>query len=126
MNEEVKNAVEIRNAVISSTNLGFLSHGIFQFYVNLNYGSSGQGFGGYGLDDYNKATDKRHGTAFGCEAIIQVLKTVGVNQWEELVGKSVRVVTTRNKIKRIGHYLDDKWLDLEELSKEFYEDGDES
>ena len=112
---------EIKNAVINDTFLGYEDHGIMTFYLSLNYSyNSGQSFGGYALDTHtDKHGFRRIGTAFGLTAIIKVLKVVGVEKWEDLKGKSIRVEMNSNKIKRIGNYLEDEWLDLKELAEEF-------
>jgi hypothetical protein len=114
---------EIRNAVIVRTSLGFEDHGIFTFYINLDYGGSGQGFGGYGMCDpvFDEPGHKfrcRRGTAFGAEAIMRLLKVVGVEKWEDLKGKSVRADCEHTKVHRLGHYLKDEWVDLSALADE--------
>lgn len=105
---------ELRNAKIESTHLGFEDHGIMTFYLHLKYDGTGQGFGGYGLDDGPK------GTAFGMVAVRKVLETVGVSKWEDLPGKYIRAETDWSKIHRIGNIIEDKWLDLKVLSEEFH------
>ena len=71
----------IKNAKIDKTKLG-LEEGWFTCWLYLNYGSSCQGFGGYGLGD-----------KWGISFIEEVLKVVGVDSWEELPGKYIRVET---------------------------------
>jgi len=99
---------EIRNAVIKSTKLGKEDHGVMTFMIHLEYDCAGQGFGGYVL-----------GGEFGIAAIAGVLKIAGVSNWEDLRGRPVRADATNNKVCRLGHYLKDEWLDLEELAQEF-------
>lgn len=77
---------KIRNAKIESTKLGFDRGAIMSCWLHLDYGGGGQGFGGYVLwnsyhDDYE--------TKWGAEYIESVLKTVGVESWEELPGKHI-------------------------------------
>jgi len=74
---------------IKSTHLGYESHGIFTLYAELDYGGSGQSFGGYALDQYDKTTDQRWGTDWGLEFIKRVMWVVGVSKWEEMVGQRV-------------------------------------
>ncbi len=111
--------IEERNAKIESTNLGTEDHGCMTFYLMLDYGGAGQGFGGYVLDEFDKEAKTRRGTAYGTEAIRRVLETVGVSRWEKLPGTPVRVRAEHDKVHAIGHYLKDKWLDLGELGKEY-------
>lgn len=92
--------MEIRNAKIESTMLGFEDHGIFTYMIHLNYGGSGQGFGGYVL-----------GGDYGTNTIKKILEVVGVDKWEDLIEKHVRVEAEFNKIHRIGNILEDEWFD---------------
>lgn len=79
-------------AKIQSTFLGIEDHGIFTSIVDVTYGSSGQGIGTYSLDTWDATKNKRVGTAFGAEFILRTLKTVGVDSWEKLVGKTIFVL----------------------------------
>lgn len=89
---------EIVNAKITSTKLGFDDH--YSFWLYLDYGGSGQGFGGYAL-----------GGKFTDYILRGILETLGVDTWEKLPGTSVRVDRDHGKIYRIGHYLKDDWFD---------------
>lgn len=109
-----------KNAKIVSTMLGYEDHGIFTFMLQLDYGGSGQGAGGYGLDEWNETLSKREGTKYGMDMLIAILETVGVREWEELVGKYVRVKTEHDKVHAIGHPLKDKWLNFEHFSKKYF------
>ncbi len=92
--------MEIKNAKINSTSLGREDHGILSGYLNLQYdSSSGQSFGGYSL----------HGEAMSI-FVDNVLKIVGVETWEELIGKYVRVKQDDGKVYEIGNLLEDKWF----------------
>jgi hypothetical protein len=101
---------EIKNAKISCTMLGYEDHGIFTFSITLDYGGSGQGAGGYCI--YSKGDDSKNGYAMGI--IPKILKTVGVNSWEQLKGKYIRVNSCHEEVKAIGNLLEDKWLNFKE------------
>lgn len=111
---------EIRNAVVESTMLGYEDHGIFTAFIFLNFGGSGQGFGGYPMDTPIKDDDgkfiKRVGTKWGMDFLIGVLKTLEVDSWEKLPGISLRVAISENagtfgqKISGVGHYFKDNWF----------------
>lgn len=114
---------EIKNAKIESTMLGNEDHGIMSFYLYLDYGGAGQGFGGYCLDNPIKDKDgnfiKRQGCAAGMDLIMKILQTLEVGSWEKLPGTVLRVEGSWNKITKIGHFMKDKWLDVELHFKEF-------
>ena len=103
--------MEIQNAKITSTSLGDTGRGN-SFWLHLDYGGSGQGFGGYAL-----------GGKFTHYVITGILETVGVDTWEELKGKSVRVKIKSDggwggSIIAIGHFLDEKWFSPSDFNKE--------
>ena len=87
--------------IIESTQLGFGDHGIFTFCINFDFGSSGQGFGGIGLNDYDKEKKKRIGSVFGGTVIMRILEAVGVEWWDDLIGKEMWVYRDRMKIHGI-------------------------
>ncbi len=105
---------EIKNAVINSTMLGVEDHGILSCFIHLQYDGGGQGFGGYAMDSptrsANPKDERRVGTAWGMEFIRRVLDVVGVNNWEDLKGKHVRVKATFSKVESIGNIIKDKWF----------------
>lgn len=88
----------IQNAKISGTELGGNERGP-SFWVYLDYGGAGQGFGGYRL-----------GGEFTHYVIMGILEAVGVDSWEQLKGKPVRAKIEDGTIVAIGHFLDDKWF----------------
>jgi hypothetical protein len=109
--------LEIRNAKIISVFLGYEDHGILTAMLNLDYGSSAQGFGGYQLDSYSKENSSRIPTK-ACGFFIQrVLEVVGVTNWEALEGKHIRVKSTWGKVHAIGNVLKDEWFNPEEEFK---------
>ena len=109
--------VEIKNAKIESTMLGFEDHGVFTCFIYLDYGGAGQGFGGYTL--HTDHSDEREGVIknYGTEFISRILKVVGVEKWEQLPGKHIRVKAEHNKIHAIGNILKDDWFNPQDLVK---------
>ena len=110
---------EIRNARIESTMLGVEDHGILTCSVHLDYGGTGQSFGGFGLDEWVEEKKCRCGTAYGMEFIRRVLGVVGVERWEDLPGKHVRVKAEYCKVHALGNILKDEWFCPETDMKEF-------
>ena len=113
----------ILNAKIKSTMLGYEDHGILTFMLYLDCGDgTSQGFGGYQLDTpvhheghfLGRAPTKAPGLI-----LKRILETVGVERWEDLRGKVIRIQRREEvlhaPITRIGHMLDDKWFDVVEL-----------
>ena len=91
---------EIRNARIKSTSLGREDHGIMTCYLHLDYGGSGQGFGGYVMGE----------GAYGVNFITGILDTLEVSSWEKLPGTHLRVKASDSKVEYIGHIINDKWF----------------
>ena len=81
--------LEEKIAKITSTYLGYEDHGIFTAWVQLDYGGSAQGAGGYMLDYYNEESKGRDGRKEGIEFIAGVLAATGVRSWEEVAGRTV-------------------------------------
>jgi len=110
---------EIVNAVIKKTQLGYESHGILSASLLLEWKGGGVWFGGYTLDAVpgnDRALGRRPHAACGAW-VAGILKTVGVDNWEDLPGKFVRVKTAGwgSSIKVIGHLIEDKWFDADAL-----------
>lgn len=71
-------------------------HGILTCMVDLDYGSSAQGCGGYSLDE-PQHDDEGHftgrvGTAYGMEWIARLMRAAGVDSFEKVEGRTVLVV----------------------------------
>jgi len=101
---------EIKNAKITSADICFEDHGFLTIYIGLDYGGSGQSFGGYALGG-QKGLKAREQNVNACGMFItRVLEVAGVHRWDQLVGKTVRADCDWGKIHRIGHILDDDWF----------------
>lgn len=110
-----------KNAVIESAQISNDDHGILTTWLILDYGGSGQGFGGYVLylpkDFTHSANQKNYCGHF----IWRVMEIAGVEDWSELVGKTIRVRVPDEyvgSIIAIGHIIKDDWFDPK---KEFEE-----
>jgi hypothetical protein len=92
--------------VIKRTTLGYEDHGILTGYLHCSGDGTGVGVGGFCLDESDKSANDygstRKGTAYGLDWIIQVLKTVGVDKWEDLPGKRVYVLTEGGDGERLA------------------------
>lgn len=113
----------IRNAKIESTTLGFIRGSIMSYYLHLDYEDSGvQSFGGFVLDNPRGNKKERGGTVYGMETIIDILRVAGVEKWEDLKGKYIRVQFGDEpagfgyNIVAIGHITKDIWFNPKELA----------
>jgi hypothetical protein len=79
-----------KNAVITRTSLGWEDHGLFTFMLSLDYGGSGQGACGPALATSKGSWPK------AADLLGEILKVVGVNNWEDLKGKSVIAIREGN------------------------------
>ena len=82
---------EIINGKITSTKLG-QEHGCLTADLMIEGDGWGCGFGGYCLDHWY-ANIGKHSSTDGYGAIIELMKTLEVEQWEDLKGQFVRVET---------------------------------
>lgn len=103
--------MEIQNGKIERTTLGYEDHGILSAMIFIAFGGSVQGFGGWRLDTYDRATYSA-GPSKACGLWIQgVLRTLGVDSWEKLPGTPIRVRRDAGGlIDAIGHYMEDRWF----------------
>ena len=94
----------LRNATISSVEIE-IQHGVYTLNIRLDYGSGGQGFGGYCLAKENDPSPLMAAWVTG------LMKTFEVERLSDLKGKPCRAMTTHSSVEYIGHYLKDKWFD---------------
>ena len=52
------------------------------------------------------------------ELIRQIIELVGVEKWEDLPGKHIRVRADNSQVYEIGHYLNDRWLNFTTFFKD--------
>jgi hypothetical protein len=87
--------IETENARIASTFIGREDHGIPTFWLQLEFESTGQGFGGVQFTS--------------ADQIIAILDTLQVNSWESLPGHTCRARHDSGKVYAIGHFMKDRW-----------------
>ena len=107
----------IENALITKVDLSMADYGCLTLSMVLDgngwgvvYGDYCLGKGYLGADD-----DFFDGSAAGMEYLMRIMDTVGVEKFQDLKGKYVRVATKGwgDSVKIIGNILKDKWFDAE-------------
>lgn len=106
----------IKNAIIKSAELSSDDYGLLTAWLSLDYGCSGQGFGGYSL--YLPSDWEHHEIkSFAGHFIWRVMEVCGVTKWSQLPGQTLRVKADYSKVYAIGHIIKDDWF---EPAIEFY------
>jgi hypothetical protein len=112
-----KEGYKIENAVIKDVDLSMADHGCLTLAMTLDGGGWGVVYGGYCLGNgYLGADDDFfRGSAAGMEYLIRIMDTVGVERFQDLKGKYVRVATKGwgGSVKIIGNIIKDQWFDAE-------------
>ena len=114
--------MEILNAQITDTQLGYAESGVFTFWLVLDLqDGGGVSIGGYAMDEYDKIMKDRIGTAYGMNLIKRILEVVGVRTWEDLKGKYIRVESggLGSRVTKIGNLMKDEWVNFTKYGKEF-------
>lgn len=113
---------KICNALIKNVTISMADHGCLTFDLALDAGSWGVCFGGYCIGKGYLGSDKFEGSKNGLEAMMRIMDVVGVERWEDLPGKYVRVVDNGwgGTVDTIGNIIKDKWFNI----KEFFAAGE--
>ena len=112
---------EIVNALIENVSLSMADHGVLCYYLTLKMNGCGVNYGGRVIGKGELGADEFEGYAKGTEALMRIMDVVGVEKWEHLKGKYVRVVLRGwgETVEKIGNIIEDKWFD----QREFFQDA---
>lgn len=105
------------NAKITNVSLSMSDHGCLTWGITLDGDGIGCVYGGWVLGHGYLGSEKFEGSADGMEAIMRIMDTVGVERWEDLKDKYVRVRDDGwgSTVSCIGHITKDKWFDAKEF-----------
>ena len=116
----------IENALITNVDLSMADHGCLTLAMTLEGSGWGVVYGGYclGKGYLGAADDFFDGSAAGMEYLMRIMDTVGVEKFQDLKGKYVRVANKRqgSSVKIIGNIIKDKWFDAETFFADKEED----
>ena len=105
----------IENARIESVDLSMADYGCLVLAMDLKGNGWGVTYGNYCLGKGYLGADYDFfsGRAAGMEYLIRIMDTVGVERFQQLKGKYVRVATSGlgDPVKIIGNIIEDKWFD---------------
>jgi hypothetical protein len=118
----------IGNSLIESADLNMENHGCLDMTLSLS-GQVNVCFGGYvlGIGYLGANDDFWEGSAAGLEYIMRVMDVVGVERFQDLKGKYVRVAHKGlgSSVKIIGNITREKWFDAESFFKDKKENADD-
>ena len=105
----------IENALIEKVDLSMADYGCLTLAMTLQGGGWGVVYGGYCLGYGYLGANDFDGSAAGLEYIMRIMDVVGVERFQDLKGKYVRVATKGlgDTVKIIGNILKDQWFDAE-------------
>ncbi|GHU35472.1 hypothetical protein FACS1894105_04260 [Clostridia bacterium] len=106
--------IDFENAKIIKTKLGYDCHGIFTFRIDVKTRNTENSIGGYELDYYSQKAGRRLFNAKSLTVISEILKVVGVDTWEQLLGEYIRIekVSSTGTINWIKNIVRDEALNF--------------
>lgn len=115
-----KDGYDINNAEIKDVDLSMADHSVLTLEMTLEGNGWGVVYGGYVLGHGYLGAKEFDGSAKGLESIMRIMDVVGVERFNDMQGKYIRVATKGwgSSVKIIGNLIKDKWFDIDEFFKE--------
>lgn len=101
--------METKNAIIKSATITCGDRGFLDCWLDLDYGGTGQGFGGYVLYLPKSFAHHEVNSPAG-HFLFRVMEVPGETRWDDLKGKTVRVKADHSRVEAIGHIVKDDWF----------------
>lgn len=107
---------EVQNAIIESATITQSERDFLTFYITVKLQNGfNQSFGGHSLFLRDRKSDHFNKKTFTGYYISECLDVAGVGEWDQLIGKTIRVDGDNIGIYGIGHIINDKWFYPEKL-----------
>ena len=109
----------IENARITKVSLSMADHGCLTFDLFIEGAGWACAVGGWKIGTGYSGSDYFSATGAGLVAMMKIMDVVGVEKWEDLKGKYIRVDSDGwgSTIHKIGNIIKDDWFDLKEFFK---------
>lgn len=106
---------KVENAKISHVDLSMADHGCLCLELGLDGNSWGCVFGGHVIGKGYLGAEKFEGSPMGIEYIMEIMNVVGVEKFNNMRGKYIRVATQGwgSTVRIIGNVIEDKWFDVD-------------
>lgn len=106
---------KIENAKITDVDMSMADYGVLDMRLVVEGAGWGCALGGYVLGKGYLDADKFEGSQKGTESIMRIMDVVGVEKFQQLKDKHIRVATKGwgSPVKIIGNIIKDKWFDYE-------------
>lgn len=111
----------IENAKITRVSFSMADHCCLTFGIEVKGGAWGCNIGGWTIGHGFRGSDFFDASGAGLVAMMKIMDVVGVDKWEDLQGKYIRVESDGwgSVIHKIGNILKDDWFDI----REFFENA---
>lgn len=100
---------QIKNAVIEKAKLSYSDRGFLDCWLTLDYGGSGQGFGGFVLY-LPKSWNHHKLESVAGHFIYRCMEIAGVEDWDRMAGRTIRTSASHGGVRAIGHIVKDDWF----------------